>query len=111
MPQRKQYDNNLRGALFKNEDKKNDDHPDYRGQCEVDGTEYWLSAWIKTSKSGDKFMSLSLQVKEDRQQQRREPSRGGYSRDDRNDDRRGQQPSRGRNPDNGFEEMDEDIPF
>ena len=29
----------------------------------VDGTDYWLSAWIKVSKDGNKFMSLSIKNK------------------------------------------------
>ena len=57
------YDNNMRGVLFKNDRKENDKHPDYKGQCEIDGEEYWLSAWIKTGAKG-KFMSLSFTAKE-----------------------------------------------
>lgn len=58
------YDNNLRGFLMKNTEKEKDTQPDYKGSVVVDGVEYWLSGWIKTSKKGDKFMSLSLQPKE-----------------------------------------------
>lgn len=57
------YDNNMRGVLFKNDRKENDKHPDYKGQCEIDGAEYWLSAWIKMGAKG-KFMSLSFTAKE-----------------------------------------------
>ena len=60
------YDNNLRGVLFKNAKKESDNHPDYTGNCEVEGTEYWLSAWIKEGKNG-KFMSLSLKAKDAQQ--------------------------------------------
>jgi uncharacterized protein (DUF736 family) len=59
------YDNTNSGALFKNEDKKSDKHPDYRGQLDVEGEEYWVSAWIRTSKAGKKYMSLSIQAKEE----------------------------------------------
>lgn len=58
------YDNTNRGALFKNDDKQEDTHADYRGNLNVGGTEYWLDAWIKTSKAGKKFMSLSVKPKE-----------------------------------------------
>ena len=51
------------GALFKNNEKDSDTHPDYRGNLNVDGTEFWLSAWIKTSKQGMKYMSLSIKPK------------------------------------------------
>ena len=58
------YDNTNRGALFKNDDKQSDKHPDYKGSINIDGVEYWLSSWIKTSKQGNKFMSLSVQPKQ-----------------------------------------------
>lgn len=53
-----QYDNTNRGVLFKNDRKETDNHPDYTGRIDIDGTEYFLSAWIKEGKKG-KFMSLS----------------------------------------------------
>lgn len=58
------YDNNMRGVLFKNDDKQSDKHPDYKGTITVDRVEYWISSWIKTSKQGNKFMSLSVQPKQ-----------------------------------------------
>lgn len=58
------YDNNMRGFLMKNTEKEKDTQPDYKGSVMVDGVEYWLSSWINTSKKGEKFMSLSLQPKE-----------------------------------------------
>lgn len=58
------YDNTNSGALFKNDRKETDKHPDYRGTLNVNGVEFWVSSWIKTSKAGAKFMSLSVQPKE-----------------------------------------------
>ena len=52
------------GALFKNDDKQSETHPDYKGTIRVGGQDYWLSSWIKTSKAGQKYMSLSAQPKE-----------------------------------------------
>lgn len=57
-----EFDNNLRGVLFKNDKEGNEKRPDYTGNCEISGQKYQLSAWIKTSKAGTKFMSLSFQV-------------------------------------------------
>lgn len=54
-----EYDNTNRGALFKNDRKESDKHPDYTGKLNVGGVDYWISAWIKEGKSG-KFMSLSV---------------------------------------------------
>jgi len=58
-----EYDNNNRGSLFKNDRKDDAKFPDYKGSLNVDGTDYWLSAWIKVSKDGNKFMSLSVKNK------------------------------------------------
>jgi len=58
------YDNTNRGALFRNDRKEKDTHPDHQGQINVEGVEYWLSAWVKTSKKGQKFFSLSVKPKE-----------------------------------------------
>jgi uncharacterized protein (DUF736 family) len=57
------YDNTNRGALFKNGEKETDNHPDYRGDIDVNGVKFWLSAWIKESKKGMKYMSLSIKPK------------------------------------------------
>ena len=51
------------GVLFKNDKKEQEKHPDYKGSIMVDGTEYWLSAWIKDGKSG-KFMGLAVSPKD-----------------------------------------------
>lgn len=57
------YDRTDRGALFKNDRKESERHPDYKGSINVGGAEYWLSAWIKEGKKG-KFMSLSVEPKQ-----------------------------------------------
>jgi len=59
------YDNELRGVLFKNDKKERDNQPDYKGNCEINGIQFWLSAWIKTTQNaGNKYMSLSFTPKE-----------------------------------------------
>jgi len=48
-----EYDNNLSGALFKNNRKRDGrQDPDYTGSCEIDHVGYWVSAWISTSRKG-----------------------------------------------------------
>jgi uncharacterized protein (DUF736 family) len=60
----KKYDDRDRGALFKNDRKEADTDPDYKGTLNVDGQELWLNAWLKTSKAGSKYMSLSVKPKQ-----------------------------------------------
>ena len=59
------FDNTNSGALFKNDKDGNENRPDYKGSLNVNGVDYWISSWVKTSKKGDKYMSLSVQNKED----------------------------------------------
>ena len=60
-----EYDDSNSGALFKNERKEKDTHPDYRGSwTDANGVEHWLSCWIKTAKSGQSFMSLRATPKD-----------------------------------------------
>jgi hypothetical protein len=60
-----EYDNNNRGALWKNDKQTTEKHPNLRGTAEIDGKEYWVSAW--TSKEGGKkpVVSLSFSSKEE----------------------------------------------
>lgn len=59
-----QYDDELRGALFKNKDKQpGDSRPEYKGMLTIGGVKYELAAWLRTAKSsGQKFMSLKLEI-------------------------------------------------
>ena len=63
-----EYDNTNRGVLFKNDKDGNEKRPDFKGNIDVKGVEYELSAWIKTSKNGNKFMSLSVKDRYNRQE-------------------------------------------
>ena len=69
-----QYDNTNSGALFKNDKAGVEARPDYRGTLNVEGTEYWISSWLKTSKKGEKFMSLSVQPKDGQRAPRPDPA-------------------------------------
>lgn len=51
---------NMSGALFKNKNKRADNHPDYTGNCTVEGKKLNIAAWLKTSGKGEKYMSISF---------------------------------------------------
>lgn len=56
----------MSGILFKNKDKEDGDRrPEYTGNIMIGGIEYWLSAWVKMSSSGNKFMSLAVKAKDE----------------------------------------------
>lgn len=55
----KKYDDTNRGVLFKNK-KETESHPDYAGKINFEGTTLRLAAWIRESKDGKKYMSLSV---------------------------------------------------
>jgi hypothetical protein len=60
-----QYDNTNSGALFRNDKAGNEKRPDYKGSLNIDGVDYWLSAWLRDKKDGSgKYMSLKAERKE-----------------------------------------------
>jgi len=54
------YDNTNTGAIFKNE-KTKETQPDYKGKLNVQGKDFDVSGWIRTSKDGKSFLSLKIQ--------------------------------------------------
>jgi uncharacterized protein (DUF736 family) len=43
------------GAIFKNTNKKADNHPDYKGKVNVNGKEMEVALWVKQGKAGSFF--------------------------------------------------------
>jgi hypothetical protein len=78
-----QYDNELSGVLFKNDQKGNEKAPWYKGKIQIEGQEYELAAWLRESKAGNKFLSLKASIKSDQdQRQGRETPPSNGSDDD-----------------------------
>lgn len=48
-------------SLFKNENKTETKHPDYRGKAQIDGKKYKISAWIKGEKPKT-FLSGKIEI-------------------------------------------------
>lgn len=85
-----EYDNTNRGTLGKNNNPKSDKSPEYTGKLNIEGKEYWLSGWVKTSsKDGSKFFSLTVNPKDEQPQKTVAPKQ--------------QAP--------GFNDLDDDLPF
>ena len=57
------YDNTNRGSIWKNDKKETDKHPDFTGSLNVDGVEYWVSAWKRKPDQSDKAPALSFSIK------------------------------------------------
>jgi uncharacterized protein (DUF736 family) len=43
------------GAIFKNTNKKAENHPDYKGKVNVNGKEMEVALWVKQGKNGSYF--------------------------------------------------------
>jgi hypothetical protein len=71
------------GALFRNERKEKDTHPDYQGNALIGGVEYYISAWLKDGKKG-KFFSFAFKPKDDTGRQGMQQARTAL--DDLDDD-------------------------
>lgn len=62
-----EYDNTNTGVLFRNEYKQKPNQPDYTGTANINGDDYKVAGWKKTSKAGKQFMSLAYTLKEETQ--------------------------------------------
>jgi hypothetical protein len=68
------YDNTNSGILRANKNRQKDTHPTHQGSINVDGKEYWISAWVNTGKeggklAGEKYFSMKLKPKDEPQKQ------------------------------------------
>jgi hypothetical protein len=122
------YDNTNSGLLAKNDKQGNESRPDYRGSINVDGRDYWLSAWIKTGRdgtklAGQKYMSLSVKPKDEQAAYAPAPAPAAapaprMTQDQRDamairerSERERQAPAQAPRAATNFDDMDDDIPF
>lgn len=52
------------GSLFHNQEKRSENFPDYSGTLRMEGRDWWISGWKKTSKDGKPYLSLSVKQKD-----------------------------------------------
>lgn len=62
-----EYNNDNRLAIWKNDKKESDTHPDFKGQGMVNGVEVWVSAWKRKDGANPNApaLSISVQAKDD----------------------------------------------
>ena len=53
----------LGGSIFRNNYKTKESQPTHKGDCKIDGIDYWISAWTNDGKNG-KYFSLKFEKKE-----------------------------------------------
>jgi hypothetical protein len=120
-----QYSNENSGLLAKNDKQGNESRPDYRGSINVDGREYWLSAWIKqgrdgTKLAGQKYMSLSVKPKDDQAAYAPAPAPAAAPAPRMTQDQRDAMAIRERaqqerqavaKPKTNFDDIDDDVPW
>ena len=49
------YDNTNSGMIARSENRKTDSHPEFTGSLNVEGVDYWVSAWVNEGKAGGKM--------------------------------------------------------
>ena len=57
------YDNTNRGGIWKNDRKEKDTHPDFTGNLNVEGVEYWFNAWKRKPDAKPSAPALSFSIK------------------------------------------------
>jgi hypothetical protein len=51
------------GAIFVNDRKEKDTHPDRNGSAKIGGREYYISGWLHKTKDGKPYLSLTFKPK------------------------------------------------
>ena len=56
------YDNTNKGAVWGNSKKEKDTHPDFKGELNVEGVEYWVSAWRRGEGANQNAPALKFAI-------------------------------------------------
>lgn len=81
----KQYDNTNTGRLFRNERMRPDKQdPEFTGDANFEGQEYWVSAWINETAEKKKYFRMKFKPKNATQAQPQRPA--GRTHDENGDE-------------------------
>lgn len=69
------------GVLFTNNKREKETHPHYNGKATINGTEFYVSSWVKEGKTG-KYLSLSFKPVQEQPVQSGKTSYGNKDFDD-----------------------------
>jgi hypothetical protein len=79
----RKFDESNRGAIWKNEKKETDKHPDFTGSINVDGHDYWLNGWRRPADASAKAPSMKFTVRrKDGKPQQQAPQQAQQPRSD-----------------------------
>ena len=56
-------DHTNRGSIWMNDKKETENHPDFTGSLNVEGKEYWVSAWKRKPDANPRAPALSFSIK------------------------------------------------
>ena len=54
----------MSGTLRKNREKTTEQQPNYKGLCNIRGTEYWMSLWRNMNEQGEVYLSVRFEEKD-----------------------------------------------
>jgi len=61
------------GSVFENRDKKQDNHPDFKGDAKFEGKTVEVALWERTDRNGNTYYSLKIQRPRSQQNQEQPP--------------------------------------
>lgn len=55
-----EYNNEMKGVLFVNQEKSKEKSPDYSGHCTIKGKKWKLAGWKAVSKNGKTYLDIRI---------------------------------------------------
>lgn len=81
-----QYDDKNKGAIWKNDKRETDRHPHFTGTANIDGVEFYVSAWKRDAGASEKAPALRFAFTVKGRKDNAKPDNHARDTDDLNDD-------------------------